>query len=63
MPGLKTGTQGEYLVTQLWRVAARRIVKCISPINPVNGFLLVCPRLCAGHGKLRPQRRCLVREI
>ena len=53
MPGLKTRTRGESLITQLWRITAWRIVECISPINPVNG--LVRPRLCAGHGKLRPQ--------
>ena len=45
--GLKTGTREEHLVTQLWRVISRRIVKCISPINPVNGKLLVRPRLYA----------------
>ena len=63
MPGLKTGTREENLVTQLRQVTAQRITKSISPINPVNGFLLVRLRLCARHGKLRPQGRYLVKEI
>ena len=63
IPGPKTGTQGEHPVTQLWQVTVRRIVKCISPINPLNGFLLVHPRLCARNGRWKTLGKCLVREI
>ena len=36
---------------------------CLSPINPVNGLLLVSCRWCAGHEILWPRERSLVRRI
>ena len=43
---------GEHLTIQLCWVTAGFIVTCFSPINPVNGLLIVRFRLCERYGGL-----------
>ena len=62
MPRLKIATRGENLVTLLWWVTARLVVTCLSPINQVNGLLIV-PRSCVRHEMLQPGGSFLVRRI
>ena len=53
MPRLRTGTQGEHLVTKFWRVAARLVVTCLSNIKPVTVLLIVrlwSMRCCGNDG-------------
>ena len=60
LPWLKTGTQKEYLSTQLWWVTAQLIITCLSPINPVDPLLISRSRSCNGHEMLWSRRICFV---
>ena len=63
MPRLKTGMRGEYLATQLSCVTARLVVTCLSPIDHVNGLIIVRSRSHKGDEMLWPQGSCLVRRV
>ena len=60
---LRTAMQGEYLSDQLWWVPFRLGVTRLSPIYPVNGFLIARSRSCMGHEILWLRGRCLVRRM
>ena len=52
-----------HLATQLRWATARLVVLCFSPIQLVNGLLLVCSRWCMGHEMLQPQGKCIVKKM
>ena len=62
MLSLNCRRRGKHIATPVGWVTARLVVICLGPVNPLNGLLSVCPRLCAGHEILWLQVRCVLRR-